>query len=373
MKNNKLILLIGISIILGGIFFFLSKKSDKVDSGSDITAGIFSALDIESIKGIKIEDADNSVLLSLKEDIWTVESLGGYPADYGKIHELVFSLTRLSPGQVLTKRKELYNKFGLNAPPEKDGGSVVFFLGVDGNELMGIILGKEREAGNQKGGSGQYIRFMDRDEVFLIGSEINAQAEGKSWLKKELTKVKEEEIESIVIEHGDERENIVLKRAKREDELKLEGDRPTDKELKNYEISSIGSVLQNLMLESVYSENDSDLKKIDFNITYIASLFNGSVYRIESGEKDKKFYIKIGIDYITPLVEEKEEKEPGKEGENEGEDKQQPELFPEEMEAKVMESNTYFSGWVYEIPSYSGNKLAKKRSELFEERKEETE
>ena len=62
----------------------------------------------------------------------------------------------------------------------------------DDSSLLEILLGKSREQG-----SGQYLRYADSDEVYLLPDTLDIDTDPNDWLNKELTSLDEKMIQKL--------------------------------------------------------------------------------------------------------------------------------------------------------------------------------
>ncbi len=357
MKRGQFISLVVIFFLLLVVFYFVSRESGKEISQVGTGAPLFHDLDIEKISVISIRDKKDDVTFTLKDDLWLINKRWGYPANFGKIHELALTISQIRPDQLITRKKEHYGRFGVEVPSKKEGGKLVVFLDNDKKILSEVILGKDRKGskGNAAGG-GQYIRRKDREEVYLISNRVDPSIDPKGWLRSDLVDVKDKDIRSIFIEHEKGTEKVVLKRKSEKDEIKLVS-MPKGKKTKKMVVNSVAGALSNLSFDDVYPEKEDTAKDIPFKTKFTASLFNGVIYKVKIGEKENKSYIKIAVDYKNPIIGEKSKKD------ETGKPSEQSSI---EIASKAKEENEMFSGWVYEIPSYRKDRLIKKRSDLFE-------
>ena len=101
MNRNQLILLIIVGTVLGGIGLTLSRKQDAVwkDSAQKMGQKLFSSFDVNAVESIAIKGSAGSLTLSKKNDAWGVVERGGYPANFGNIHDFLLKLVELKVAQ----------------------------------------------------------------------------------------------------------------------------------------------------------------------------------------------------------------------------------------------------------------------------------
>jgi hypothetical protein len=378
MKGSKLVILIGIVLLLGAAFYFISLKPEQNQSQKASSELLFSDVDPGTIKHITITDGVDTVGLTLKDSTWTVDEKSGYPSKYEKIHELVFNILQLKPSQKVTDNEENYEPLGVVIPPVDKEGTVITFRDKDDQKIAELVLGKIRKSSKDID-DGQYIRRGDEKDVYMITDEIRVMVDVKNWLDRDLMDVKEQDVQFVTIKHKDESANISLSRKKKGDDFEL-ASAPNDKNLKKGEIKVLAGELSHFRFDDVYPHDSEKVKDLSFDTVYTSTQFNGLTYKIMISEKDEKLYAKIEADYKEPAEHdkakeedkgEKSEEELKKEAEKEALEKVKKEEEKAELIKKAEEKNELFSRWIYELPSFRKNRLMKKAHDLWEDTKED--
>lgn len=358
MKKNTLLTLIIICITLMGVFYFVSReKMKKISSlGSGITAPF--EIDPGKITYISISNSTKTVTIALTDDIWRVVDKSNYPADFKKIYEFILSVLQIKPVQIVTEKKDYYDRFGVEDPGD-NSSTLISFLDKDKKDLLKIILGQQRTVSQGMPG-GQYIRVFGKNQVYLITKELDASANPVDWLNKDIVDIPRKDIRSITVTAPQDEDKIVLTKKEQGGEFELDS-LPDNKKINTAIVNSLSDGLTGLRYEDVFPKDSEAVKDLTFDTTYTATLFNGSVYKVDVSQKDDKVYIKVAASYEAPTSEDEMQKADVKKAEDVIQN-------PAVVMQKVEEQSALFSKWIYQISSYRKDRFVKTKSELLEDK-----
>jgi len=342
-KKNTLLILAVVCVVLIGIFYFVSRE--KMKSISSLETGITAPFEIdpEKIANITISDETTKVNLSLENDEWRVEEKSNYPADFKKIYEFILSVLQIKPVQMVTEKKDYYDRFGVKDHGENSNSKMISLNDKDNRELLKIILGQERAVSKGMPG-GQYMRIFGKNQVYLISKELDAPSEPADWLNKDILDVQRKDIRSIAVSAPQEEEKVLLSKKDQNSEFELDHI-PEGKKMNTGTVNLLSDGLTGLRFEEVYPPDSDMVKDLAFDTTYTAALFNGTVYNVTISEKDNKVYIKIVPSYEPPPTPVKEESQKAS-------DKKADDVLesPAAVMKKVEEQKALFTQWVYQVP-----------------------
>ena len=140
-------------------------------------------LDTKNLNKIQVRSSEGLLELHQSQQGWQETGLD-YPLSGEKIQEFLLELTDLRLGDLVTDNPERHALFQLLSPPEskeqwedEKHAVAVSLLRGDDSSLLEILLGKSREQG-----SGQYLRYADSDEVYLLPDTLDIDTDPNDWL-----------------------------------------------------------------------------------------------------------------------------------------------------------------------------------------------
>jgi len=330
-------------IIGGGILFYQDGTYFTKPQKSNNNRLFPEQLDTKALNQIKIESQGASVsLFQLKGGGWKEQSLN-YKADSISIQDLLFKLSQIRLGDLVTNNPDFHERFQLLTPPgnkedwsvDRHGFSISLLRG-DGTSILSFILGKNRTSG-----PGQYVRHKGSNKVFLIPEGLPIDLEANDWLNKDLLALESNQVQSLVLKNG-EGPSFSINRDSAETDWK------TNTEISDVpdsdKITTLLKRLGNLSFSKLYINNSasqqsesSDLKEA---ILFV-SLFDSRVYtlNLRKNEASNENYIlsmRMGISMVASDNSEAEDSK-----------------LREDMEIY----NQQVSGRFYEISSWEGKEL----------------
>lgn len=381
-KKNITILLV-VLVVLGVLFFSLDSGSK--DSGEEGRKSLFSDIDPVKIARIRLEQGPSSLELKLNNDAWTIPSRGGYRADGGKVKSLfLYKILDLSVSQSIPVGEKGLEKLGLNDEAVKQGKGKVSFLDKEGKVLAGLYIGEHRKQEVQAGmpaiPTGQYVKRLDQNVVYLTPQTISVLPDVSNWLDAGIANVLQGDIERIdqyaVLAGAESLEFSLVKSGATGEDFKLDGDLPADKEIDATAVSNAKSGLSNLRMTDVMKADGVEAAGFSFDRKTVYHLENALEYSVLSAEKDKKYYAKIRVSFnegfaaeISKRAEEAKKTKPVEGEASESSAKPDEPKLSSLEEAKKL--NDEHSKWIYELAQYQGKKFRVQRLELIKDKKQE--
>ena len=182
MTTKNLIILGAVSVVLGGVAYFLNdgaKSSVPKLNGKAVVPG----LDASSVAKIEI---GTKLALAAGDKGWTVTTLNGYPADREKIVENLLKLHELKVGQVVRGKK-------------LDATTPVVLKDAAGKELAKLELGPKHE----KWGHGRYAKF--EGEAVLVSDALDAfEGDAKQWCNTRIASIPSSDVTAVSYKRGNE-------------------------------------------------------------------------------------------------------------------------------------------------------------------------
>lgn len=353
MSQRNFFGLIALLIITFGVFW--ASKSSFESAELQPSVRFFDDVNSEKVEEILLTRGEESLSISKKDGIWTLPAKDGYPADPGKVRSLLLSLFELKSSQRITDSPEHYARLGVTDEAVKEGKAKIELRAADGSDLAGLYVGdmrKKRSAGEMPGMSGQYIRELDSADVFLIGDRVPVIVLVSNWLLRNLANILPKGIErvtqfSLVDEEFKPSFTLIRKQTeKAQDGAVFALDSEEGSVPDTVAAKQVQSGLENMRIVDVMKEGDATAKlRFDRKTEYLLS--NGLVYSITSAESGEQFFAKLAVEFDDSIKP--------REGENV--------TLSSADEAQKL--NQQYSGWVFELPKYLGQKFRTSRESVM--------
>lgn len=164
------------------------------------------AFDKESVDGLRIEDAENSVVLKSRNGKWLLPEREDFPVSGGDVERLLNKLSSLEKGWPVATTSGAARRFKVS---EEEFERKLTLLSK--NETLAELY-----VGTSPGFRKVHVRPGDKDAVFGVGFNAwEANAEADDWIDKEILRLDESEIAAV------EMPGFVLRRE--EGTLKVQG------------------------------------------------------------------------------------------------------------------------------------------------------
>lgn len=370
MKLGKLIalLVVAAALVVGAYMAYNKHNTSTGREDGGIAPGkpLLAKLPerVGDVARIEIRSEDDSITLVRDDNHnWTVETSGNYPAKAEKVTELVFNLTGLTVGDMVTARQEKYKRFGLEGEVGEEGAIVVADKAAQ--PIVTLVRGAQRdapdspEAGGRPGG--RYVRTPPDPHVYLVSENFyGLGARLRDWIDTEVANVTPDEIIALDIDHGTtESVSLVL-----DDKQGLTvADIPEDMQVKKYEVNSTRDAMAPLRIEDVLAADSEEAKGIDFSTTYTAKLKTGAVYTVRAGEREGKEFVAVAADYGEMVLLDSDKATTATEA--------KAREAAEKAKAGIPSFNERHAPWVYQVSDWTGKRFMARRSTMLEPKKEE--
>ena len=369
-----LLIVLGVLAAAGALIIHLQRSSSP---SGEMGAYLLEQLPANEVASIVIETPADTVSLTKKGDLWVVEELFGYPADFPKISGLVRTLKQVKVGRRFESSEKILKRLSLKSPgdsetPKDERGAWIRMKDKEGKPVLGILLGKTRIKGKEKKmPDGQYVMLSKGPEIYLIDTILASFETGPSaWLEKSPVKVDAKEIQSIsCMGPGGKPVRYRFERSGKDKDLELI-DPSTKQKIKKSSLNRLSKALSSLQITDVANPSappQSIQEEASPLLKY--HLFNGLTYNVYPGKTcsgTMPCYLRIGVDYQKPGPVKGEKAQPTSSGK-----KASPtEKSQEELAAVAKEQNARVSPWVYVIPDWQHNAFFTNLDQLLEKKAE---
>jgi hypothetical protein len=266
-------------------------------------------------------------------DSWLVAEKGNYPADAGKISQMVRALADLTLVEAKTQKPDFYPRLEVE-DPGSGKSALVAVKDKSGAAIAEAIVGKRRYDRLGGGNDGVYLRKPGEAQAWLARGSLDPSGEPASWLDRQILDISEKKIAKVILTQPDGT-RLVISRSAPDAKFAVE-DAPADTKFKSE--STIGgpaAALETLDLEDVKPAAelpvpDKDVASASFRT------FDGLTVDLRLVERDKANWVAISAAGSGAA----------------------------EAEAKKLDDR--MARWAYEIPTSKANLLKTKLVDLIE-------
>jgi hypothetical protein len=379
--NIKTLTILGIiTVALIGVAILMSQQKESVSpqTGQPVFPGLMSK--INEVSELVVKAQSGTMTIVRDGESWNVKEKHNYPANMGKIRDVLIGLGELKILEAKTKKPELYEKLGLeDVEGEGSISTGVTLKDSAGTTLAEVIIGKQRPSKGNPNQDEVYVRKAGDPETWLTIGKLSIEKNLSEWLDKDFLEVESKRVRRVRITHPDNT-TLVLEKENPDDLDFQITNLPEGKEIQSqFAVNNIVSTVTSLMLDDVQPNSEISFED-ESVITVTFETFDGLEGTVKLFRKDEKDYVKVFAAFNADLIwkpesEETSEPEEPVEGED-AEDKEdneivetpkpeKPKVKPEaEVKAEIEALNKKVSEWVYVIPKFRADTILKKTEDL---------
>ncbi len=375
MRTKTLTILIITLCILAGLGIWISRSRIPRPAEDIMGSQLLAQVPYNEIAAVTIKDSKNTVLLKKTDEQWVVESCFDYPADFGKLSNLVRDLKEVKIGRKFEATEDTLARLSLKPPDqldtaEEDKGTELCLKDKKDATIICVLLGKTRYAkeGRQIP-EGRYITLKNEPDIYLVDKPFSRLPKDPTeWLNEDLLKIEADEVKSIAsMKTGEKRPVYLFERPDKGKEMQPVNIKSGEK-IDQYAVNSLASALSYLKIEDVVdrSEDTNQLTGIVNSAWIEYHLFNGTIYRIYTNKEcthPDPCYMRLEVDYQKPVTTTTK----AAEKETSTEEGTSPEKSPEELSSGAKSQNERLGRWIYKVSERQHSTFKKELEQLFED------
>lgn len=253
--NSKVVLGLGAAavaaLIAAGVVSSLRKPVSETAQAERGQAG-YALPDLRAhvndVKAITLTTAEEktAVHLTRTEQGWTVLEKSGYPADTGKLRELLLQLADAHLLEQKTSSAARYAELGVEDVKNKEARGVLLSLEGIGAKPARLIVGNVSAKGN-----GTFVRRPEEPASWLAKGRLTVERDPAQWLDQSLTDIDAGKIAEIILTKPDGKSLRVYKDQPGDAGFKL-ADLPKGREAAEAStLGALASTLSGLSLSDV--------------------------------------------------------------------------------------------------------------------------
>jgi Domain of unknown function (DUF4340) len=335
MQKRHLIPLAAATVVLVALAIVTLSLGDRGVSRASPGKPAFPALagKLGDIASVMVSRNGSTMTFIHDGDSWLVAEKGNYPANAGKISQMVRALADLTLVEAKTQKPDLYPRLEVE-DPGSGKSALVAVKDKSGAALAEAIVGKRRYDRLGGGNDGVYLRKPGEAQAWLARGSLDPSGEPSSWLDRQILDISEKKIAKVVLTQPDGAK-LVISRSAPDGKFAVE-DAPPDTKFKSEPtIGGPAAALESLDLDDVKPATELPVPDKDV-ATASFMTFDGLTVDLRLIERDKANWVAISATGSGAA----------------------------EAEAKKLDDK--LARWTYEIPAYKANLLRTKLADLIE-------
>lgn len=335
MQKRHLIPLAGATVVLVALAIVTLAVGDRGVSRASPGGRVFPDLAgrLGDVASVTVSRNASTMTFIRDSDSWLVSEKGNYPANAGKISQMVRAMADLSLVEPKTGKPDLYPRLEVE-DPGTGKSALVTVKDKSGTAIAEAIVGKRRYDRLGGGNDGVYLRKPGDARAWLARGSLDPSGDPSSWLDRQILDISEKKIARVALVQPDGAK-LVISRSAPDAKFVVE-DAPADAKFKSETTTSgPAAALETLDLEDVKPAAELPVPDKDV-VTASFTTFDGMTVDLRLVERDNKDWVAISVA-----------------GSGAG-----------EAEAKKLDDKV--TRWTYEIPTYKANLLKTKLADLIE-------
>lgn len=196
MDTKRLIaLVVAAGAVLGGVLWYSAQRAPAVHEpvAGPLLPGLEARLN--GLEEVRVVGAGDAVLATLRRDggQWRVAEREGWPADTGRLRELLLKLAQARRLEPKTARPERYAQLGVEDVADAGAKGVRVEL-EGGGQTLAVIVGQ-----NNPRGRGSYVRLPDEPRTWLADADLAVERDPARWLARDLADIAADRIAAVEV------------------------------------------------------------------------------------------------------------------------------------------------------------------------------
>jgi len=352
--NSLTILFIVTAVMVVLMLITIQRPSQSADDEGLLFPDLSAQL--SDVNEIKISSNQDKFTITRQGEDWYVKERWNYPADFSLAKRTLIDLADAKILETKTDNPELYPVLGVEG--DQDGGeSILLTLLNDDEQVVSLVLGRERELGQTGGPRQFYVRRADEKTSWLAEGYLNINPLMLNWIKSEVMSIARERIAQVNIIQPNGQTATIINLGQKD---KFGTPQSREKTVFKYEQLGydIASTLFQLRMEDVLPMSDFSRGNAEV-VTAEFITFDGVKITTETS-----FDVKSGLYFTTfkaAFSPENISKAPKDIiALNVLKDQQQ-------VEQEVADLNKQLSNWVYRFGGFIGTNLMRAKADMVTE------
>lgn len=340
---------------------------------------------VNRVEKILVKSKDYEVTIVRSNGPWVVSEKNNYPAADEKVRGMILGLARLEKIEAKTRNPELYKELGVQGNGDPAAGTMlVQLLNNENIELATTIIGNRKGSVASSGASQFYVRKPADPQAWLVEGKLPRVDWLRDWLDTEIKSVAEQRVRGVTVHHDDGQMLTVSKAKPGEKNFQIERLAPGEQVEAIFSINRIVNSFVTLSAVDVFPAAEyASRAETSKSTTIEVTTFDGLRLTLVANREGEAVYARLEAGFDEALVwagndaaaatdddargDPKQKAMEGTTGTSvTGQEEQGVTLKSiEQARLEAIELNKRWKPWVYQIPSYSFENLAVKKSDLL--------
>ncbi len=377
MNRKQFGLLTLLAVVLIAAVFWLNRSGGG--NGVAVNASFIPGLAkrVNEVDRVQILAAGEDLVADLKRTDrgWTVANLDGYAADWSVLRPLLADLAEARTVEPKTANPDLYHRIGVEDIAGEAAQGKLLRLSAGDSESWAVILGNPAQ-----GRDGQYARLPDSAQSVLLNKGFRIAEDAIGWADREILNLDSAEVRQVTVAHANGGVVQIGKSGAGQTDFELLN-LPAGRELlSNWSVNGVAGGLANLRLEGVAAaeDPDSDAEAPPPAVTAVFSTFDGRRITAALNRTDDDAWLSLEAavaveESVAPAADTGVDAaadagvDVGVDAVAEDENSAAPN--PQDWVDRL---NQRVAGWVYRIPPYKYDAIAKSLEDLLKPQDDES-
>jgi hypothetical protein len=378
MKFKGLMILGGVTlVVMIAAAFFAIEREDAIPGRGQL---VFPDLRprINDVREVVVAINAHTTSITHAGDIWTVKEKFGYRAGMDRVRRTILGLAELTIVEPKTKNPERYGKLGLmGLGAEGSTSTLISLKDADGNALAELIVGNRRIAKGDSSRDELYIRKPEDPQTWLAIGQLDVETSPDEWIDKQIFNIEDRRIREVRIIHP-RGEVVTLRKDTQEDaDFKVVPLPANAKITSPFTVNNVADTIAHLTFDDVQPATEAKLPSRG-GVRAILETFDGLRVNVRIITRGGKTYATASAEFDQALVQTVAEEAPSEGAEDDGktgqevreedEGQTQSAALEKPIEAVQREAevlNEQLTGWVYIIPKFRADSIAKHQRDLI--------
>ena len=336
--------------VIAGLLAIVSvwTYSDSISRGDRFARGqkLLPNLNPDEVALIAIIDGEDTVTLERQEEEFTIAEMHGYPARNDAINRFFRDLLDIGLAKEIGAGSALAEE--LEIDPSTESTTEIALTNAAGQEMVRLRLGKSFEDG-----AGRYVQRLDQESssIYLTEGSVYLSTKVDSFLRKEILDVSQSRVRRV------QGIDFLIASEEEDGELALTAIPGGQKE-KTFETNKLKSILSRLSFDTVLLADDQAVRDLPFPPTLTVDIDDETGYTLSFAEQEEQRYMRIQGHHNIGRVEIALD-----------EPKEELKVKADKLTraTEIEEFTEFHASWVYEISSFTADKLKLGKADLIED------
>jgi hypothetical protein len=223
MQQRGLFLLVAATAVCLAAAVAAVATGDRYASVAPANRPAFPSLaeELGRVASVGLERKGLVVTFRRRGDDWLVAQKADYPADAGKVRQIVLTLAEMRLVEPKTRLPALYGRLEVEAPGDGDA-TLVSVADQSGKVLARLIVGNRRFDRLGEGQAGVYVRKPGNAQSWLASGNLDFSGNLVGWLDRQIVDIPDSRIAKVSLS-GPDGARLVLSRVKPDGDFAVEG------------------------------------------------------------------------------------------------------------------------------------------------------